>query len=245
MNTLDIELRQIDTIKPYESNPRINDDAVDAVAASLKEFGFRQPIVVDADGVIIVGHTRWKAARKLGLANVPVHVATDLSPEQIKAYRIADNQTATLAEWDFDLLPIELKDLQGADYDLSLLGFGDKELAQLLDGEAAGGLTDPDDVPEPPDDPITQPGDLWILGAHRLLCGDSGSVADHSTHPAHTFDGARQYAEGYPGFDMISNVSHDAHSSHGSHSAHSAHSAHDTVSNKPEYKTVVIIERVD
>jgi len=178
MNTLDIELRQIDTIKPYESNPRINDDAVDAVAASLKEFGFRQPIVVDADGVIIVGHTRWKAARKLGLANVPVHVATDLSPEQIKAYRIADNQTATLAEWDFDLLPIELKDLQGADYDLSLLGFGDKELAQLLDGEAAGGLTDPDDVPEPPDDPITQPGDLWILGAHRLLCGDSGSVAD-------------------------------------------------------------------
>ena len=178
MNTLDIELRPIDTIRPYESNPRVNDDAVDAVAASLKEFGFRQPIVVDADGVIIVGHTRWKAARKLGLANVPVHVATDLSPEQIKAYRIADNQTATLAEWDFDLLPIELKDLQGADYDLSLLGFGDKELAQLLDGEATGGLTDPDDVPEPPDDPITQPGDIWALGAHRLMCGNSGSVAD-------------------------------------------------------------------
>ena len=173
-----ITTRSIDEIKPYESNPRVNDDAVDAVAASLKEFGFRQPIVVDADGVIIVGHTRWKAARKLGLAKVPVHVATDLSPEQIKAYRIADNQTATLAEWDFDLLPIELKDLQGADYDLSLLGFGDKELAQLLDGEATGGLTDPDDVPEPPDDPITQPGDIWILGAHRLMCGDSGSEAD-------------------------------------------------------------------
>jgi len=175
---MNITTRSIDEIKPYESNPRINDDAVDAVAASLAEFGFRQPIVVDADGVIIVGHTRWKAARKLGLAEVPVHVATDLSPEQIKAYRIADNQTATLAEWDFDLLPIELKDLQGADYDLGLLGFGDKELAQLLDGEATGGLTDPDDVPEPPDDPITQRGDLWILGDHRLLCGDSGNVAD-------------------------------------------------------------------
>jgi len=176
--TFDVELRPIDAIRPYEANPRVNDQAVDAVAASLREFGFRQPIVVDADGVIIVGHTRWKAARKLGLAKVPVHVATDLSPEQIKAYRIADNQTATLAEWDFDLLPIELKDLQGADYDLSLLGFDDKELAKLLDGDVSAGMTDPDSVPEPPDEAITQPGDLWILGNHRLLCGDSASQAD-------------------------------------------------------------------
>jgi len=89
--TFDVELRPIDAIKPYEANPRLNDDAVDAVAASLKEFGFRQPIVIDADDVIIVGHTRWKAAKKLGLAKVPVHVATDLSHEQIKAYRIDDN----------------------------------------------------------------------------------------------------------------------------------------------------------
>jgi len=176
--TFDVELRPIDAIKPYEANPRINDDAVDAVAASLTEFGFRQPIVIDADGVIIVGHTRWKAAKKLGLAKVPVHVATDLPPEKVKAYRIADNQTATLAEWDMDLLPIELKDLQQAEYDLGLLGFDETELAKMLDGDVAEGLTDPDSVPEPPDDPITQRGDIWVLGDHRLLCGDSGSVAD-------------------------------------------------------------------
>jgi len=176
--TFDVELRPLDAITPYEGNPRINDDAVDAVAASLTEFGFRQPIVVDANGVIIVGHTRWKAAKKLGLAKVPVHMATDLPPEKVKAYRIADNQTATLAEWDLDLLPIELKDLQQADYDLDLLGFDEEELAHLLDGDVTEGLTDADSVPEPPDDPITQRGDMWILGDHRLLCGDSGSEAD-------------------------------------------------------------------
>src|SRR5689334_17742992 len=97
-----IQMRPIVQVKPYPGNPRQNDDAVDAVAASLKEFGFRQPIVVDNDSVIVVGHTRWKAARKLGLTKVPVHVAKDLSPTQAKAYRIADNQTATLAEWDKD-----------------------------------------------------------------------------------------------------------------------------------------------
>ena len=176
--TFDVELRPIEAIKPYPGNPRVNDDAVDAVAASLKEFGFRQPIVVDEQGIIIVGHTRWKAARKLGLAQVPVHVATDLPPEKVKAYRIADNQTATLAEWDFELLPIELKDLQRADYDLSLLGFGEEELAHLLDGDVAEGLTDPDHVPEPPDTPVTQRGDVWVLGNHRLMCGNSGSVED-------------------------------------------------------------------
>ena len=176
--TFDVELRPIEAIRPYEGNPRINDDAVDAVAASLKEFGFRQPIVIDAEGVIIVGHTRWKAAKKLGLAKVPVHVATDLSLEKVKAYRVADNQTATLAEWDLDLLPIELKDLQQADYDLTLLGFDETELAKLLDGDVTEGLTDPDSVPEPPDDPITQRGDLWILGEHRLLCGDSAKAED-------------------------------------------------------------------
>ena len=175
---MNVTTRNVNEIKPYEANPRINDDAVDAVAASLKEFGFRQPIVVDSDGVIIVGHTRWKAAKKLGLAKVPVHVAKDLTAEQIKAYRIADNKTGELAEWDFDLLPTELKDLQQADYDLNLLGFDDDELAHLLDGDVTEGLTDPDDVPEPPDDPITQSGDLWIFGDHRLLCGDSGSEAD-------------------------------------------------------------------
>lgn len=173
-----IVLRPLAEILPYEKNPRINDDAVDAVAASIKEFGFRQPIVVDSDGVIICGHTRWKAAQKLGLEKVPVHVATDLTPEQIKAYRIADNQTASLAEWNYDLLPIEIGELQAANYDLGLLGFDQDELAKLLGGDLQEGLTDPDDVPAPPDEAITQPGDLWILGDHRLLCGDSSKPED-------------------------------------------------------------------
>jgi hypothetical protein len=134
--------------------------------------------VVDAEGVIICGHTRFKAAQKLGLENVPVHVAKDLSPEQIKAYRIADNKTAELAEWNYDLLPIELADLQACNYDLGLLGFDPDELAKLLNPDLNEGLTDPDDVPLPPDEAITQPGDLWILGDHRLLCGDSSSPAD-------------------------------------------------------------------
>ncbi len=168
-----IELRKLTDIRPYEGNPRINEAAVDAVARSIREFGFRQPIVVDGDGVIICGHTRWKAAQKLGLETVPIHVARDLSPAQIKAYRIADNQTAQLAEWDFDLLPIELHELQGMDFDLGLLGFDQDELAKLLNPDLKEGLCDPDEIPEPPDEAITQPGDLWILGDHRLLCGDS------------------------------------------------------------------------
>ncbi|MEZ6233428.1 MAG: DNA modification methylase [Phycisphaerales bacterium] len=173
-----IEIRPLADITPYEKNPRHNDSAVDAVAASLREFGFRQPIVVDEAGVIVCGHTRWKAAQKLGLAKVPVHVAKDLTPAQIKAYRIADNRSAELAEWDYDLLPIELCDLQGMDFDLSLLGFDEGELAKLLNAGGNPGLTDPDEVPAPPDEAITKPGDLWVLGKHRLLCGDSGSAAD-------------------------------------------------------------------
>jgi DNA modification methylase len=175
---MNIELRPLAEIKPYEKNPRINDAAVEAVARSIEEFGFRQPIVVDADGVIVVGHTRWKAAGKLGLDKVPVHVARDLTPEQAKAYRIADNATADLATWDLELLPGELAELQALDVDLSLLGFGEDELAELLDPGVKQGLTDPDDVPEPPDEAITQPGDLWVMGEHRLLCGDSGIAAD-------------------------------------------------------------------
>jgi DNA modification methylase len=173
-----VELRDIESIKPYEQNPRLNDQAVEAVAKSLREFGFRQAIVVDADGVIICGHTRWKAAQKLGLKQVPVHVATDLTPAQVKAYRIADNQTASLAEWDYDLLPVELKDLQGMNFDLGLLGFSDTDLTEILAPLDNEGLTDPDAVPLPGDEAVTQPGDLWVLGNHRLLCGDAGEAAD-------------------------------------------------------------------
>jgi len=173
-----IELRKLSEIKPYPNNPRVNDDAVEAVAASIREFGFRQPIVVDAEGVIVVGHTRYKAAQKLGLERVPVHVATDLTPEQIRAYRIADNKSAELSDWDYDLLPIELGELKASDFDLGLLGFDQDELARLLDPGVKDGLTDPDEVPAPPDEATTRPGDLWLLGAHRLLCGDSGKPED-------------------------------------------------------------------
>jgi len=175
---MQIETRPLAEIKPYDKNPRVNDAAVDAVAESIRRFGFRQPIVVDAEGVIVCGHTRWKAATKLGLTEAPVHVAIDLTPEQIRAYRIADNKTNELAEWNMELLPIELAELQDASIDWSLLGFDQDELAKLLGGDIKEGLTDPDDVPAPPDEAITQPGDLWLLGEHRLLCGDSGSVDD-------------------------------------------------------------------
>ncbi|MCP4594519.1 MAG: ParB N-terminal domain-containing protein [bacterium] len=175
---MNVELRPLTEITPYEQNPRLNDAAVDAVAESIRRFGFRQPIVVDEAGAIVCGHTRWKASQKLGLEKVPVHVATDLTPEQIRAYRIADNKTAELAEWNLELLPIELAELQGADIDWSLLGFDQDELAVLLDPGVKQGLTDPDEVPDPPDEAITQPGDLWVLGEHRLLCGDSGKAED-------------------------------------------------------------------
>ena len=173
-----IELRPLADITPYENNPRINDQAVDAVAESIARFGFRQPIVVDEAGVIICGHTRFKAATKMALTEVPVHVATDLTPDQIRAYRIADNRTAELSEWNMELLPLELADLQDAGLDWSLLGFDDRELQKMLDQGAKAGLTDPDAIPEPPDEATTVRGDIWILGEHRLMCGDSSLPED-------------------------------------------------------------------
>jgi DNA modification methylase len=148
------------------------------VAASIRAYGFRQPIVVDEDGIILVGHTRYKAALTLGLQEVPVHVAIGLTPAQAKAYRLADNQTAALSEWNYELLPIELAQLQTMNYDLGLLGFDQEELARLLDPGVSDGLCDPDEVPAPPDEAITRPSDLWILGRHRLLCGDSSKAED-------------------------------------------------------------------
>ncbi|KAA1258305.1 Modification methylase DpnIIB [Rubripirellula obstinata] len=175
---MQVEMWTLDRIKPYENNPRLNDDAVDAVIHSINEFGFRQPIVVDTDGVIIVGHTRFKAAMKIGLAEVPVHVAVDMEPEAVRAYRIADNRTGENAEWDYDLLPLEIGALQDVGFDCEMLGFDSDELAKLLNPGVDQGLTDPDEVPEPPDDAITQPGDVWILGDHRLMCGDSSKPED-------------------------------------------------------------------
>ena len=175
---MQVNMRPIGSIRPYENNPRINDAAVDAVAASIREFGFRQPIVPDEDGVIVVGHTRHKAAIKLAMTEVPVHVAVGLTPAQLKAYRIADNQTASIATWDDDKLPLELAALQEMGFDLNLTGFSGDELLRLLDSESNEGQGDPDDVPLPPDEAITQPGDLWLLGKHRLLCGDSSKPED-------------------------------------------------------------------
>jgi len=175
---MQVEERPIHSIRPYDKNPRDNDQAVDAVAASIQEFGFRQPIVVDDSGMIIVGHTRYKAALKLGLKKVPVHVARGLTPAQVKAYRIADNQTAGLSQWNHDLLPLELVELQKLNFDLNLTGFSREELLRLMEPATPEGLTDPDFVPEPPDEPKTRLGDLWCLGQHRLLCGDSSRSED-------------------------------------------------------------------
>jgi len=178
---LQITYRNVSEIHPYEKNPRFNDEAVDAVAKSIKEFGWRSPIVVDKDMVIVCGHTRLKAALRLGLSEVPVHVASDLTPEQIQAFRIADNKTGEIAEWNYDLLPLELRELQSADYDLSLLGFDTEELNQLLNGgddAVVEGETEPDAVPEVPETAVSRRGTCYQLGEHILLCGDSTKKED-------------------------------------------------------------------
>lgn len=173
-----IEMWDIGRVKPYERNPRKNENAIDAVAASINEFGFRVPIVVDGEGVVIAGHTRLKAAEKLGLAKVPVHVAKELTPEQVRALRIADNKTAELSQWDMELLPLELAELKAADFDLALLGFSAEDLSAIMAPAGNEGLTDPDDVPGAPDAATTVPGDIWVLGNHRLMCGDSSKPED-------------------------------------------------------------------
>lgn len=163
-----------DSIEFFVSHdPRVRQDH-----ARQQRGGWQPRVRLFTDGVIIVGHTRFKAARKLNLDEVPVHVATDLEPEAVKAYRIADNRTGENAEWDWDLLPIEIGELQQSGFDCELLGFDDVELAKLLDPGVLQGLTDPEEVPEPPDEAVTQPGDVWILGDHRLLCGDSSKAED-------------------------------------------------------------------
>jgi len=163
----------LDTLIPYARNPRKNDGAVDKVAASIKEFGWRSPIVVDEEMVILAGHTRYKAAKKLGLTEAPVHIAEGLTDAQKKAYRIADNRVAEEAEWDYDFLKIELADLEGLE---NLTGFDAEELNKILTPEATEGLTDEDAVPEVPEQPVTVEGDVWLLGRHRLMCGDSTSI---------------------------------------------------------------------
>ena len=168
-----IEIADITTIKPYENNPRkLKDSAIEKVAMSLKEYGFRQPIVVDKDRIIVVGHTRYRASKKLGFKEVPITLADNLTPEQINAYRIADNRTAEESEWDNELLKMEIKDLEAKDFKLDLLGFNEDQLNDMLFEEKQG-LTDEDEVPETPEEPITKLGDIWKLGKHKLICGDA------------------------------------------------------------------------
>lgn len=161
----------IGDVKPYENNPRDNDGAVEATANSIKEFGWQQPIVVDKDMVIIVGHTRYKAAKKLGMDEVPVVVADNLSPEQVKAYRLADNKTGELADWDMGLLDDELDDIMNID--MSDFGF-DLELGDDEDKQAQ----EDDFDEEPPEEPKSKLGQVFQLGRHRLMCGDSTKTED-------------------------------------------------------------------
>ena len=173
-----------DSLIPYINNPRKNNAAVDKVAASIKEFGFKVPIIIDGDNVIVAGHTKLLAAKKLGLESVPCVIADDLTPAQIKAYRIADNKTAEFAEWDDELLKIELEALEGLDFDLDLTGFDRSEIDKLLvNGDGSGTEEDDFDSDKALEEiktPITQVGDIWLLGRHRLICGDSTSPNDVS-----------------------------------------------------------------
>jgi len=172
-----IETRLVADLIPYASNSRTHSDAqVAQIAASIKEFGWTNPILIDGENTIIAGHGRLLAARKLGLDQVPAIVLDHLTKPQQRALVIADNQLALNAGWDLDMLKAEIEDLNLQDFDISLLGFDDKFLDGLLEPEPTEGLTDEDAVPEVPETPKTVLGDVWVLGNHRLMCGDSTSI---------------------------------------------------------------------
>lgn len=166
MNKLKVVEMAIDEVIPYENNPRINDMAVDPVAESIKEFGFKVPIVIDKNNVIVCGHTRVSAAKQLGLKTVPCVVADDLTDEQVRAFRLADNKTGELASWDLEKLKEELS---GINIDMAQFGFEDleKELTDYGVEEV--------ETPAAPEEPKAKLGDLYQLGEHLLMCGDSTS----------------------------------------------------------------------
>jgi DNA modification methylase len=171
MNDLQVCWWPIDKPIPYARNSRkIPERAIDKVAASIKEFGFRQCIVVDKDGVIICGHTRLLGAKKLGLKQVPVHVADNLTPAQVKAYRLMDNRSHEEAEWDLELLGPELEELRILDFDLALTGFDDGEIDDFLSDPGADDRANI--APPVPEHPAARLGDIWVMGKHRLVCGD-------------------------------------------------------------------------
>ena len=185
MQLSDLKLEHWPTSRliPYARNPRKNDHVVDQMAAAITEFGFRIPIIAKSTGEVVDGHLRLKAALRLGLETVPVILADDLTPAQIKAFRILANRSATWADWDEDLLRLELEELKLDDFDLALTGFDADELLEIMAGEetTSEGNTDEDAAPEVPVNPVSKPGDVWIMGQHRLLCGDSTDAASYDT----------------------------------------------------------------
>ena len=169
-----IVIKKIDELVAYDNNPRLNDEAVDAVAASIKAFGFRNPIIIDTKNVIIAGHTRILAAKKLGLNKVPCIIVDDLSEDEIKALRLADNKTAEIAKWDMGKLAVEIKNI-----DMDLLQFGFQDLIDKLEDDVKD--DDFDEEEEIPENPYSKRGDIYFLGQHRLMCGDSTSAEEVKT----------------------------------------------------------------
>ena len=178
--TPEIRMVAVASLIPYARNARTHsDEQVAQIAASIAEFGFTNPILTDGERGVIAGHGRLAAARKLELTEVPVIELTHLSAIQKKAYILADNRIAANAGWDDELLGVELTELKDAGFDLELTGFGDEELERLLNGDGdTTGLTEDDAVPDLPVDPVSKTGDVWLLGKHRLLCGDSTVLTD-------------------------------------------------------------------
>ena len=170
----EIQMLQLRDIHPYEKNPRLNDDSVDAVANSIRDFGFRAPIIVDKEHVIIAGHTRYKAAKKLGLKTVPVIIADDMTPEQVEAYRIADNSAGSASTWDLDLLA---DILQGIDFDMADYGL-DLDVVSTYEDQQTEIVEDEAPEPDFEIEATVKKGEVWKLGDHRLMCGDSTSKVD-------------------------------------------------------------------
>ena len=175
-----VEQWPIERLIPYADNPRLHSAAdIERIAASIRKWGWTNPVLVDEQGVLIAGHGRVAAAAKLGLTiPIPVIVAQGWSEEEKQAYRLADNELAARGSWDPDLLRSELRDLKFSGFDLDLIGFEPDRLEEILAGLGSGGLSDPDSVPDVPDQPITGPGDVWLMGDHRVGCGDSTNAAN-------------------------------------------------------------------
>ena len=174
-----VEFWPIERLIPYPNNARVHSEAdLDKLAASIGKWGWTNPALIDEEGNLLAGHGRIAAAPRAGVTSIPVIVARGWSEEEKRAYRLADNQLAERASWDFEQLRNELQELGSTDFDLGLIGFEPDQLETILAGFGSSGLTDPDSVPEVPDQPVTRSGDIWLLGDHRVDCGDSTTAAD-------------------------------------------------------------------